>query len=238
IIRPQSSDRCTIAGAQARINRNAMTSNPVTTALARPSTNNQPTPPNATPRTPSHANRPSSPYQQQLQSNPAILKKGEDPMKKIKKNLFVRVSVNKKEAYVGEQILAEYKLYTRIPASSKVTKVPSFSVFSNHYITLRNVNNPTTKTIEVKKYRVYTFRKSVIIPLQAGKQSLETVQIENYVKLYSLEKSAKQRDPFSGMFNDPFFKKMFNDPFFRRAFGRGFQLKPHEYDYKMSSPTV
>jgi len=238
ILRPQTAGRFTIAGAQARINGNAMKSNPVTITVEKASANNQTTPSNTTPRTPSQANRPSSPYQQQLQSNPAILKKGEDAMKKIKKNLFVRVSVNKKEAYVGEQILAEYKLYTRIPASSKVTKVPSFSGFSTHDISLGNVNRPTTKTIDGKKYRVYTFRKSVIIPLQAGKQSLEPVQIENNVKLYSLEKSAKQRDPFSGMFNDPFFKKMFNDPFFRRAFGSGFELKTHEYDYKMSSPTV
>ncbi len=240
ILRASSVGRFTIAGAKVRVNGDQLTSNPVTITVEKGQNNGQRNNPSQQhPRqSRSPSQQPTSPYQQRIQNNPAILQKGEDPMKKIKKNLFVRVDVDKKDVFVGQQIIANYKLFTRIPASSKIVKVPSFSGFSTHDIDLGNINRPSTKVIDGEKYRVYTFRKTIMFPLQSGTQSLDPVKIENDVKLYSIEKGSGNQDPFSQMFNDPFFKQMFDDPFFKRAFGAGAQLVPHEYKYNMESPVV
>ncbi len=236
ILRPTAVGRFTIAGASVRINGNPVRSNPVTITVVKghgSTSRNQP-PPQSAPSTP----LPSSPQLRRLRNHPAVLQKGEDPMEKIKKNVYVKVEVDKKEVYVGQQITANYKLYTRLPTSSKVVKVPSFSGFSTHDLPVPNPLRPHLTEIGGKEYRVFTFRKTMLFPLQPGSQTLEPVEIENKVKLYTVEKSQGGGNPFSGFFNDPFFQDAFNDPFFRQAFGGGMQLVPHEYDYNMNSPVV
>src|SRR3569833_2108854 len=59
-----------------------------------------------------------------------VLKPGENPKEKIRKNLFLKVQVDKTTCYVGEPIVATYKLYSRLSSESKVTKRPSLNGFS------------------------------------------------------------------------------------------------------------
>lgn len=234
ILKPTAVGRFTIAGASVRINGNAVRSNPVTITVIKGSGNPSASQPQAAPSRP----LPSSPQLRRLRNHPAILQEGQDPMEKIKKNVFVKVEVDKKDVYVGQQITADYKLYTRLPTSSKVVKVPSFSGFSTHDLPIANPLRPHRTEIDGKEYRVFTFRKTMLFPLQPGWQTLDPVEIENQVKLYTVEKSQGGGNPFSGFFNDPFFQDAFNDPFFQQAFGGGMQLVSHEYDYNMNSPVV
>jgi len=50
----------------------------------------------------------------------SVLQPGETPASKIKSNLFVKVFANKTTCVVGEPILVEYKLFTRLRSQSKV----------------------------------------------------------------------------------------------------------------------
>lgn len=59
-----------------------------------------------------------------------IIRKGETIQDKVRKNLFVRLTVNKRSVYVGEPLVATYKLYTRLNSESKVVRRPSFTGFS------------------------------------------------------------------------------------------------------------
>lgn len=239
ILRPTAVGRFTIAGASVRINGNPMRSNPITITVVEGNGNTSGNQSQASPSQPSRSqSMPASPRLRRLRNHPAVMQEGQDPMKKIKKNVFVKVVVDKKEVYVGQQITANYKLYTRLPTSSKVVKVPSFSGFSTHDLPVPNPLRPHVEKVDGKQYRVFTFRKTMLFPLQGGVQKLEPVEIQNTVKLYTLEKSQGGGNPFSGMMNDPFFQDVFNDPFFRQAFSGGTQLVPHEYDYNMKSPVV
>jgi BatD DUF11 like domain len=110
-----------------------------------------------------------------------VLKPGENVKEKIKKGLFVKVDVSKSSCYVGEPIVATYKLYTRVSSESRVTKRPSLNGFSVY-----DMIDPTQDAVSVEKlngrnYTVHVIRKTQLIPLQAGTIDLDPVEVENTV---------------------------------------------------------
>ena len=48
------------------------------------------------------------------------LRPGEDPYKKIRQNLFLKVMVDKKGCFTGEPVLATFKLYSRLQSRSDI----------------------------------------------------------------------------------------------------------------------
>jgi hypothetical protein len=110
-----------------------------------------------------------------------ILRKGENLAEKIKKNLFVKVEVNKNTCYVGEPIIASYKLYTRLKSESNLTRSPSFNGFSVSELDLQDNAVLTSEKINGKEYSVYTLRKVQLYPLQSGNIQLEPVEVENRI---------------------------------------------------------
>lgn len=116
-----------------------------------------------------------------------ILRKGESATDKVKRNMLVRVEVNKKSCYVGEPVIATYKLYTRLKSESSVTKNPSFNGFSVIDLQLPNNMNYTNEKFNGKEYNVYVIRKVQLYPLQPGKLELELVEVENKVRFIKEE---------------------------------------------------
>lgn len=235
ILSATSPGNYTIPGAKARVNGNSMMSNPVSihVGAAGPSRpGQQPIPSPVSP-----GNSPASGIQQELNSNPGVLKMGENARDKIKKNVFVKVDVDKKNVYVGQQITASYKLYTRLPTSSNVTKVPSYSGFSAHDLNLPNPPQATTEQLNGKTFKVFTIRKTMLFPMQSGTLELDPVEVDNTVRLYHVTKHKSSGDPFSDLFNDPFFKDPFgSDPMFDDPFGNNVTYQ--DYTYNITSTPI
>lgn len=246
VLQADAVGRYTIAGASARVNGNPERSNPITLEVVK---GNNTTRNNSSNNTaPANSSPFSFPRQQESGGGnddiPGLLKKGEDPMGKIKKNVFVKVAVDKKDVYVGQQIIAAYKLYTRMPTSSQVTKVPAFTGFSAHDIELPNPPQATIERINGEAFKVFTIRKTMLFPLQSGTLELDPVEVDNTVRLYTINRTKPQRsdDPFADIFNDPFFKDPFgkdpfDDPMFEQAFGGG-DVTYKDYNYHISSAPV
>ncbi|MBS1510881.1 MAG: protein BatD [Bacteroidetes bacterium] len=110
-----------------------------------------------------------------------ILKKGENPAEKISRNMFVKVELDKTSCYVGEPVVATYKLYTRLKSESNLVKNPSFNGFS--VIDLQQPEDALYKREKLngREYNVYTLRKAQLYPLQSGTLELEPAQVENDV---------------------------------------------------------
>jgi hypothetical protein len=51
---------------------------------------------------------------------------GEDPYKKMNQNLFLKLLVNRTSCFVGEPVLATFKLYSRLSSKSDIVKNPGF----------------------------------------------------------------------------------------------------------------
>jgi hypothetical protein len=110
-----------------------------------------------------------------------ILKKGENVQEKIAKNIFIKADADKTSCYVGEPVVVNYKLYTRLKSESNITKNPSFNGFS--VVDLSQPGRPyyATEKLNGKEYNVYTLRKSQLYPLQAGAMEAEIAEVENTI---------------------------------------------------------
>lgn len=234
LLQPKHVGSFTIAGAQARVNGNIVKSNPVLIEVrkgnATQQQQQQALPPSA--GIPSHRGQGGEDLPE------GFLKKGEDINEKLKKNIFLKVDVDKTSLYEGEQLTATYKLYTRLPTNSSVTKVPAFKGFSAKDIELPNPPQATEERINGVPYKVFTIRKTLLFPLQSGSLELDPVEVDNQVRLVKMVPNkrgggGRGRDPFDDFFNDPAFKDPFFDDFFNRP-----EVEYQDVPYKIQSAPI
>ncbi len=129
-----------------------------------------------------------------------ILHKGEKPEDKIKKNLFANLEVNKTSCYVGEPIIATYKLYTRLKSESSVTKNPAFNGFSVSDMEVPDNFTERNEKYKGRDYTVYTLRKVQLYPLQSDTIELEPIEVENHITfIKGNSANAEDDDPFYNM---------------------------------------
>ncbi len=129
-----------------------------------------------------------------------LLHKGEDALEKIRKNMMVKVVTDKASCFVGEPIVATYKLYTRLKSESAMTKNPSFNGFSVIDLLQPDNTNYKVEKINGRDYNVYTIRKAQLYPLQSGDLVLEPAEIDNNVHFIKSEYFNKQRDNAADIF--------------------------------------
>lgn len=131
-----------------------------------------------------------------------ILKKGEDPQEKINRNMFVTLEVDRKTCYVGEPVVATYKLYTRLKSESNITKNPSFNGFSVIDLQPPDNTNYRVEKKDGREYNVYNVRKVQLYPLLPGQLELGSAEIENNVHFIKAEYINQHPGPFDGMMQD------------------------------------
>ncbi|MBS1588842.1 MAG: BatD family protein, partial [Bacteroidetes bacterium] len=133
--------------------------------------------------------------QQRLQPQEAPI----TDMKDIYKNLFIRVSVDKTKAYVGEQITASYKLYARMPMNVAISKLPSLNGFWTQDFILpgQGALKPEEEVINGKTYQVFLLKKSALFPQQTGSLTLDPAEAEGQARIIT---QSQQKNPFGSMF--------------------------------------
>lgn len=179
IVQPNTTGTLTIPGATALINNKPQRSNTVTVQVKSVSHIAGSQPP---------AQAPSSSLFDPLTFEDEVpatqyLKKGEKAIDKIKNNIVIRLEVNKHTCYVGEPILATYKLCTRLRSKSKVVKQPQFNGCTVVELTGEEQDQHIEK-INGIQYNVFVIRKVQLMPLEAGKLVLPQASIENKVSFY------------------------------------------------------
>jgi hypothetical protein len=123
------------------------------------------------------------PFRDELPSS-QYLKKGERAVDKIKNNIIVRLEVSKRTCYVGEPILATYKLCTRLRSKSKVVKQPQFSGATVIELTDESQDQHVEK-INGQEYNVFVIRRVELFPLAPGQLVLPETSVENKVSFYN-----------------------------------------------------
>lgn len=139
--------------------------------------------------------------QNQYEEN-AILRRGEDPETKIHKLIFIKTSISKKEAYVGEPILVIYQLYTSVSCHSSVTKQVAFSGCS----VIEMTSDEPEQTLKEKGvlYRVQLIRKVQLIPLQAGDLVVPPATVNNEVSFSTTSDPFVQKQYVSDVSSEPY----------------------------------
>lgn len=110
------------------------------------------------------------------------LRPGENVQQKIAKNLFVKVAVNKQTCFIGEAILATFKLYSRLQSKSDIIKNPGFYGFTVYDMENLQDKVVAEENINGKRFDVHTIRKVQLYPLQPGVFTIDAMQIKNIIQ--------------------------------------------------------
>jgi len=97
-------------------------------------------------------------------------------------NLFCTISLSKNKAYVGEQIIATYTLYSRYNSlQPRDYDLPKLNGFWAEEVDLGATNwEQQLHTVNGLQYRVAVLKKQVLIPLRAGKLTVAPMTL-NYL---------------------------------------------------------
>jgi len=131
-------------------------------------------------------------------------------MDAIKKDVFIKVTVDKSKVKLGEQVTASYKLYSRIPMQMGISKLPSLNGFWTQDFEIPHMPKPTEEVYDGKKYQVFLLKKSALFPQQPGTLELDPAEAKGNVRIVQRVKRrlSDMMDPFGNgtlMMNDPFF---------------------------------
>jgi BatD DUF11 like domain len=139
----------------------------------------------------------------------------------IKKDLFIKVTVDKNKVRQGEQITASYKLYSRIPMQANISKLPSLNGFWTQDFEIPRQAKPTEEVYNGKKYQVFLLKKSALFPQQTGTLELDPAEAKGVARIVQQvrRRLSDVFDPFGAgtlMMNDPVFNSaFFNDIAYR-----------------------
>ncbi len=151
--------------------------------------------------------------------------------KNVSKNIFIRVDVDKTNPYVGEQITASYKLYTRLPMTVNLTQLPSLNGFWSQDFQIPNPPKAREEVVNGQRYQVFLLKRSALFPQQDGPLELDAAKAEGVVRVLQ---QVKGRNPYA---DDPMFGSFFmDDPFFNDDAFVGYNYK--DVPVKLSSPPV
>jgi hypothetical protein len=121
-----------------------------------------------------------------------FLAPGEDPQKKIRKNLFLKVLVDKKDVFVGEPVTATFKLYSRLASRSDIVKNPGFYGFTVQDVINLEDGQSDIETINGNNFDVHTVRKVQLYPLQEGEYTIDPMEVVTKV---DFSKSSVNKKP-------------------------------------------
>ncbi|MBL7927727.1 MAG: protein BatD [Bacteroidia bacterium] len=120
------------------------------------------------------------------------------------KNVFLRATADKNQAYRGEAITVTYKLYFNVNVYNySLDKAPSFNGFFNQDIKLPEQPDVTNEVINGVQFKVATIKKVVLFPQQTGLLNIDEMKGQCVARI-QVKKQRSYNDPFD-IFNDPFF---------------------------------
>ncbi|MBP9080380.1 MAG: protein BatD [Flavobacteriales bacterium] len=98
-------------------------------------------------------------------------------------NLFCTISLSKNKAYVGEQLIATYTLFSRYRSlRPQDNDLPKLSGFWAEEVDLGNETwEPQLRTVNGMQYRVAVLKKQVLIPLRSGKLTVAPMTLSYLV---------------------------------------------------------
>ncbi len=108
----------------------------------------------------------------------------EPPTKKVwspqpGRDLFIRASVSKPQAYVGEAVVVSYRLYSRVTVQAQLTKLPQAAGAWTEEIR-SGEPRPRDETVNGQPYRSVLIRQLLMYPQQPGTLVLPEAEAEGY----------------------------------------------------------
>ncbi len=111
----------------------------------------------------------------------------------IKDQIFVRISLNKTKVYLGEQIIATIKIYTKVGLRAfNDFKFPAYTGFWSQDIETPNQISLQRENVNGTIYNVGVLRKTILFPQRSGKIKIDPFELDCIVQ----QKAGKRRNFF------------------------------------------
>lgn len=112
------------------------------------------------------------------------------------RDLFIKVSANKKKVYEQEPILLTYKVYTLVDLTQLEGKMPELTGFHTQEIPLPQQKSFHIERVNGKPYRTVTWSQYVMYPQMTGKMEIPSITFQGIVVQQN-----RSVDPFEAFFN-------------------------------------
>ncbi len=153
---------------------------------------------------------------------------GNQALQILKDNIFIKLSVSKRDVYQGEQITVTYKLYINPQlniAQINPSKIPSFNGFWTQELNVDKVNWQR-EIVNGVAFNSAIIKQVVLFPQRTGKLIIEPYEFDVIARL-KVQSGRRSNDPFSSFFDDPFFGGSYRDfPYKPKSESYSINVKP------------
>lgn len=120
--------------------------------------------------------------QQQQQRNGRPQQSAPVDAESLGDNIFLKVSLDKSKVYVGEQITATFKIYTRVNiVGTQASEMPKFNGFWSEELKQSNAKQ-YNESMEGIQYTVAEIKKTFLYPQRSGKLEIEPLELQAVVR--------------------------------------------------------
>jgi hypothetical protein len=110
------------------------------------------------------------------QKGPA-LKPGQNAEAFVKDNVFIKAEISRQQCYVGQPVVATFKLYSALHVNALIEKNPAFYGFTALDMVNLADSISNTEIIRGKVFNVHVIRKVQLYPVQAGRFRIDPMEI-------------------------------------------------------------
>jgi BatD DUF11 like domain len=123
----------------------------------------------------------------------------------LRQKVFARVDVDKVKAYQGQQITANFNVYSQLPLEAGFKKLMSPEGFwTQDYTNDISPQESEKVMIDGKEFRKYTLRKTALFPTKTGALIIPSVDIQTNIDIGDNASDADNEDAMSSFLNQLF----------------------------------
>jgi hypothetical protein len=130
------------------------------------------------------ATKAQTPQQQKDQTTQSEINREAKQKQSLKNSIYLRLELNKRTVFQGEQIVATYKLYNKAALRGiEAQRMPEFDGFYTADIKIDNTNNSSREVINGVPFDVHVLKKTILIPQKTGELTLIPLEIDAIVQV-------------------------------------------------------
>lgn len=120
----------------------------------------------------------------------------------ISANIFMKLFVDDKDVYVGEQILATYKLYLNVNILNYDFSNLVFNGFYAEDLKIDGNSNLTSEIINGRQFQVHTLKQTLLTPQKSGDIEIPALESEMVIRIREERRSRSLFDQVFGNYKN------------------------------------
>jgi hypothetical protein len=144
------------------------------------------------------ARQPQQQPRQQQQANAPPANNSND----LSSHVFMKLFVDKKDAFVGEQIIATYKLYYDIEVGQAVPSMDAFNGFYTEDLEIDPNRSQSKERINGREYLVATMKQVVLTPQKTGELVVPSMELSLIARVPEQRRRRSIFDSFFGNYRN------------------------------------